>query len=136
MFPNKQQTSNPAAFKIVSSTATHCSWVTLSSTIEVTTLAISAGRRLYVYRVIQRVEKNIQNRLVKKHVHCLPSSSLAGHAGPGSIYCFGHNVAVGQHQWYHFGVGSTPIVVYFSGDWDVHWGYGLLTHGHVARWRR
>ena len=22
----------------------------------------------------------------------------------------------------HFGT-------YFSGDWDVHWGYGLLTHG-------
>ena len=20
-----------------------------------------------------------------------------------------------------------------SGDWDVHWGYGILTHGHVAR---
>ena len=19
----------------------------------------------------------------------------------------------------------------FSGDWDVHWGYGILTHGHV-----
>ena len=21
---------------------------------------------------------------------------------------------------------------YFSGDWDVHWGHGILTHGHVA----
>ena len=20
---------------------------------------------------------------------------------------------------------------YFSGDWDVHWGYGILTHGHL-----
>ena len=29
----------------------------------------------------------------------------------------------------HFGVGA-PILVYFSGDWDVHWGYGILTHGH------
>ena len=25
-----------------------------------------------------------------------------------------------------------PILVYFSGDWDVHWGYGLLTHGQVS----
>ena len=33
----------------------------------------------------------------------------------------GH-VAVGQHQWYHLGVGAPPILVYFSGDWDVHWG--------------
>ena len=38
-------------------------------------------------------------------------------------------VAVGQNQWYHFGIGAPPILVYFSGDWDVHWGYGILTHG-------
>ena len=40
-------------------------------------------------------------------------------------------MAVDQNQWYHFGVGAPPILVYFSGDWDVHWGYGLLTHGNV-----
>ena len=28
-------------------------------------------------------------------------------------------------------MNSPPILVYFSGDWDVHWGYGLLTHGHI-----
>ena len=35
---------------------------------------------------------------------------------------------------YHFGVGefTTHFRTYFSGDWDVHWGYGLLTHGHIA----
>ena len=43
----------------------------------------------------------------------------------------GH-LAVGQNQWYHFGVGAPPILVYFSGDWDVHWGYGRLTHGHLT----
>ena len=32
---------------------------------------------------------------------------------------------------YHFGIGAPPILVYFSGDWDVHWGYGGLTHGHM-----
>ena len=42
-------------------------------------------------------------------------------------------MAVGQNQWYHFGVGAPPILVYFSGDWDVHWGYGILTHGHIFR---
>ena len=33
----------------------------------------------------------------------------------------------------HFGVGvfTTHFRPYFSGDWDVHWGYGLLTHGHM-----
>ena len=41
-------------------------------------------------------------------------------------------MAVGQNQWYHFGVGAPPILVYFSVDWDVHWGYGLLTHGHIS----
>ena len=40
-------------------------------------------------------------------------------------------MAVGQNQWYHFGVGAPPILVYFSGDWDVHWGYGIWTHGHM-----
>ena len=34
-------------------------------------------------------------------------------------------MAVGQNRWYHFGVGAPPILVYFSGDWDVHWGYDL-----------
>ena len=33
--------------------------------------------------------------------------------------------------WSHFGAGAPPILVYFSGDWDVHWGYGILTHGHM-----
>ena len=36
------------------------------------------------------------------------------------------DVAVGQNQWYHFGVG---VLVYFSGDWDVRCRYGILTHG-------
>ena len=41
------------------------------------------------------------------------------------------------------GCGSKPMVpfwgrctthfrTYFSGDWNVHWGYGILTHGHMA----
>ena len=32
----------------------------------------------------------------------------------------------------HFGwwVNSPPILAYFSGDWDVHRGYGILTHGN------
>ena len=35
----------------------------------------------------------------------------------------------------HFGwlVNSPPTFEpnYFSGEWDVHWGYGVLTHGHI-----
>ena len=30
-------------------------------------------------------------------------------------------MAVGQNQWYHFGVGAPTILVDFSGDWDVYW---------------
>ena len=41
-------------------------------------------------------------------------------------------MAVGQNQWYHFGIGAPPILVYFSGDWDVHWGYRMLTRGHMS----
>ena len=36
---------------------------------------------------------------------------------------------MGQNQWCHFGVGAPPILIYLSWDWDVHWGYGILTHG-------
>ena len=32
----------------------------------------------------------------------------------------------------HFGEGAPPILVYFSGERDVHWGYGILTHGQMA----
>ena len=35
------------------------------------------------------------------------------------------HLAVGQNQWYHFGVGTTHFRTYFSGDWDVHWGTGF-----------
>ena len=35
---------------------------------------------------------------------------------------------------YDFGVGefTTHVRTYFSGDWDVRWGYGILTHGQVS----
>ena len=39
---------------------------------------------------------------------------------------------MGQNQWYHFGIGAPPILVYVSGVWDVHWGYGILPHGHIT----
>ena len=32
----------------------------------------------------------------------------------------------------HFGVGAPPILAYFSGDWDVHSKYGVLTHRQMA----
>ena len=35
------------------------------------------------------------------------------------------HLAVGENQRCHFGIGAPPILVYFSGDWDVHWGYDL-----------
>ena len=44
-----------------------------------------------------------------------------------SLTCFGSKPMV------HFEVGAPPILVCFSGDWDVHWGYGILTHGHVSK---
>ena len=41
------------------------------------------------------------------------------------------HVAVGHNQWYHFEIAAPLLLVYFSWDWDVHSGYGILTHGHV-----
>ena len=65
--------------------------------------------------------------------------SKAGVRGHGricpltSISSDSKDMAVGQHQWYHFGVGefTTHFRTYFCGNWDVHWGYGGLTHGHI-----
>ena len=37
----------------------------------------------------------------------------------------------GHVQWYHFGVGAPPIFVYSSGDGDVRWGYGVMTHSTI-----
>ena len=42
---------------------------------------------------------------------------------------------VGQDQWYQFGVGAPPILVCFGRDWDVHWGYVILTHGQMCEVR-
>ena len=42
-------------------------------------------------------------------------------------------MAVGQIQGYHLEVGASPILVYLCGDWDVHWGYRALTHGHMTK---
>ena len=39
----------------------------------------------------------------------------------------------------HFGgIGefTTHVRTYLGGDWDVHWGYGLLTHGQVTQDQR
>ena len=32
-----------------------------------------------------------------------------------------------------FWVFARHVRTYFSGHWDVHWGYGILTHGHVGK---
>ena len=50
----------------------------------------------------------------------------------GLILFEGTLLAVGQNQWYDFGVGAPPILFYFSRDWDVHYGYGILTHVLVS----
>ena len=49
-----------------------------------------------------------------------PAARGGGGVGGGG----GSNMAVGQILW-------DPILTHFSGDWDVHSGYGLLTHGHI-----
>ena len=66
--------------------------------------------------------------------HLGEAKSNLRHAGHGAAAGLlgGSWVAVGQNQWYHFGVGAPPILVYFSGHWDVHSKYGLLTHGQVV----
>ena len=45
-------------------------------------------------------------------------------------------MAVGQNQCYHVGVGAPPILVYFSGDWDVFlkvWDFDPWLHVHTTQ---
>ena len=57
------------------------------------------------------------------------ASGFGGAARPGE------EVAVGQNQEDPI-LGYTHFGAYFSGDWDVHWGYGMLTHGQVTDRRK
>ena len=41
------------------------------------------------------------------------------------------------NQWFKangtkVGAFATHFRTYFSGDWDAHWGYRVLTHGHIS----
>ena len=54
------------------------------------------------------------------------AEQLAGSLSPQS------RSMVPQQMGSHFGVGAPPILVYFSGDWDVHWGYRVLIHSHMS----
>ena len=37
-------------------------------------------------------------------------------------------MAMGHNLWLHFGVAEYPFATYF----DVHQGYGVLTHSHIS----
>ena len=50
------------------------------------------------------------------------------------LISLGTHVAVGQNQWDSMLGYTTHLRTYFSGYWDVHWGCGLLTLGHVSAW--
>ena len=41
-----------------------------------------------------------------------------------------HLTTWSKNQWYHFWIAAPPILVFFSGDWDVHWGCGVSTYGY------
>ena len=70
------------------------------------------------------------------------ASALPGTKGAGGMhFCLlkreplgATKMAVGQHQWYHFGVGAAPILVYVNKKkhkTNVHWGCVILTHGQM-----
>ena len=64
----------------------------------------------------------------------LRAGDLVRQDGRGQVHGNRHlrgflgEMAVGQNQCYHLGVGAPPILVYFSSDWDLQLGYGTFTH--------
>ena len=98
-----------------------------------TTSARVEGQSRDVYHLPGRILRRL---LVHAEIKAMPSFTLPRLQAPASpsprartwrreAHLPYTNMAVGQNQWYHFGVGAPPILVYFSGDWDVHWGYDL-----------
>ena len=69
----------------------------------------------------------------------LPANDLGRHcqlfsAGQPPVF-LALNMSVGQNQWDPNFWGfrcTTHFRIYFSGDWDIHWEYGNLTHGHLS----
>ena len=57
---------------------------------------------------------------------------LCNHFGPKANGRGSTANGFGSKPMVPFWVGAPPILVYFSGDWDVHWGYGILTHGQIG----
>ena len=64
-------------------------------------------------------------------------SPSGGGGGGGGIGCVAR---LGEQMWPwlskpmvpSWGRCTTHFRTYFSGDWGVHWGYGILTHSHVG----
>ena len=54
-------------------------------------------------------------------------AQVARTGGSGIRYM---RMAVDQNPWHSFGIGVPPSLVYFSGDWDVHWGYFVGESNH------
>ena len=69
---------------------------------------------------------------IQERIGIKDRGSFKRHGRSSHARLFPKHMAAGQNQWYHFGVGAPPILVYFSGDCDVHWGYGILTHGQMT----
>ena len=57
---------------------------------------------------------------------CLGSLSLCAARGGRGMWLWVKTVLVP-----FWGECTTHFRTHLSGDWDVHWGYGILTHGHV-----
>ena len=70
--------------------------------------------------------KSTQKDLSWSYVSIYQISSHAG--GTAQTLTLSH-MAVGQNQWYHFGVGTPLILVYFSGIGMFTGGTGFFTHG-------
>ena len=64
---------------------------------------------------------HVLNGIREEQPPALPASESLPRQGEATL----QKLSVGQHQWYHFGIGAPPILIYFSGDWDVHRGYGM-----------
>ena len=87
-----------------------------------------------------RLERSPPDRQKRGGVEALVAAGVGWHAKGWGRPKLGRSWAHGSTEcssfhlpFRRYGCGSKPMpsLVHFSGDWDVRWGHGMLTHGHT-----
>ena len=105
-------------------------------------LGQAQAREILAIRRESRDRGTGQNETTRKIYGFAPCFHLPGQPTFWGFCLFLTHSHMGVDQWlwvkidgipFYFEVGTTHFRTEFSGDWDVHWGYGILTHSYIPQ---